>query len=227
MSIQAVIFGSTGMIGKGLLLECLDSADVKSVLVINRQAGGIKHAKLKEIIHKNFMDLSPLAAELANYNTCYFCLGVTSAGLPEEEYNKITFDLTVSVANDLLKINREIAFCYLSGAGTDSTEKGKMMWARVKGRTENALLAMPFKKAYMFRPGYIQPKRGIRSRTRLYNIMYAIFTPLYYVLRPFKGLVTDTGSLGRAMIRAVASGYGKQILEVKDINALAGIQSTK
>jgi hypothetical protein len=153
MSINAIIFGSTGMIGKGLLLECLDNTDVKSVLIVNGGPGEVRHLKLKEVILMNFRDLSPLDAELANYNTCYFCLGVSATGLSEEEYRKITFDLTVSVANDLLKINKDMTFCYISGAGTDSTEKGKMMWARVKGRTENTLLAMPFKQVFILRPG--------------------------------------------------------------------------
>ncbi len=226
MEIKAVIFGSTGMIGKGVLYECLDSDSVKAVLVINRQTCGMKHPKLKEVIHKDFLDLSLLAVELSAYNTCYFCLGVSSAGLSEEAYRKITFDLTLSVANNLLKMNKAMTFCYISGAGTDSSEKGKRMWARVKGRTENALLALPFKKVYLFRPGYIQPKRGIRSRTGLYNAMYAVFTPLYSVLKLFRGLVTDTGSLGKAMIQAVSTGSEKTILEVKDINVLAGLSNS-
>jgi hypothetical protein len=220
MKIKAVIFGSTGMIGQGVLLECLKSYEVESVLVINRHRCGIFHLKLKEIILPDLFDLSSLTHELAAYNTCFFCLGVSSAGMSEKDYHKITFTLTTTVAETLLKINNEFRFCYISGAGTDSSEKGKIMWARVKGKTENALLAMPFRKAYMFRPGFIQPKKGIRSRTRLYNILYAIFSPLYFILKHFKNFVTDTETLGKAMILAVITDRESGVLESTDINNL-------
>lgn len=221
MIITPIIFGSTGMVGKGVLLECLESPFVGSILVINRQPCGIQHKKLKEIIHKDFFDLSPISNDLAGYNTCFFCLGVSAAGMSENDYRKTTYDITIKTAETLLKINKDITFCYVSGAGTDSAEKSRMMWARVKGRTENSLLKMPFKKAYMFRPGYIQPMKGIRSKTALYNLFYTFFKPLYFVLKPFKSIVTDTSSLGKAMIYAVSKGYDKQILESADINALA------
>jgi nucleoside-diphosphate-sugar epimerase len=220
MPIKALLLGSTGMIGQGVLLECLASPEVTSVLVINRSSCKVTHPKLKEIIHKDVSDLSSLKQELAVCNTCFFCLGISSAGLSESEYYKITFEITTIVAKTLLDINKEFVFCYISGAGTDSSEKGKMMWARVKGKTENTLLAMPFKKAYMFRPGYIQPMKGIKSRTKLYNAMYAVFKPLYFVLKYSDKYVTDTQTLGRAMINAVAKNYSKSILESTDINQL-------
>ncbi|MFL5731001.1 MAG: NAD-dependent epimerase/dehydratase family protein [Cytophagaceae bacterium] len=221
MKIKAVIFGSSGMIGQGVLQECLEGADVESVLIINRSQSRDKHEKLKEIVHKDFSDFSNLSNELKQYDTCFFCLGVTSVGLSEEEYSKITFDLTTRVAETLLKTGKEYTFCYISGASTDSTEKGKTMWARVKGKTENTLLAMPFKQAFMFRPGYIQPLNGIRSKTKLYNAIYFVFKPLYFLLKPFKGMVTDTSSMGKAMINVALKGYEKKILESSDINSVA------
>jgi len=208
------------MIGKGVLLECLSNYEVESVLVINRHSCGINHLKLKEIICKDLFDLTTLRDEMSAFNTCFFCLGVSSAGMSEKDYHKITFMLTTYVADFLLKINPEFRFCYISGAGTDSTEKGKLMWARVKGKTENALLAMPFKKVYMFRPGFIQPKKGIRSRTRLYNILYFIFNPFYFILKHFESIVTDTTTLGKAMILAVEKDYEKNVLESRDINGI-------
>lgn len=221
MKLTPLIFGSTGMIGKSILLECLDTPSVESVLVINRHPCGITHKKLEEIILIDISDLTPVLNELSGYNTCFFCIGVTSAGLSENEYSKMTYDLTVKIAATLLKINKDMVFCYISGAGSDRTEKGRIMWARVKGRTENALLAMPFKKAYMFRPGYIQPMKGIKSKTALYNFLYTFSKPFYFLLKPFKSMVTDSVSLGKAMIRAASEGYDKNIIESSDINKLA------
>jgi hypothetical protein len=220
MKINAILFGSTGMIGKGVLFECIENDLVESVLVINRQAGQISHPKLKEVIQSNLFDLKGLEEEMTGYNTCFFCLGVTSAGLSENEYHKITYELTINAATTLLKLNKEMTFCYISGAGTDSTEKGKTMWARVKGKTENKLLSMPFKKSYMFRPAFIQPIKGIRSKTRLYNVMYAIFGPFYFVLKHFDSIVTNTETVGKAMIYTVLNGYDKNILETRDINRI-------
>jgi uncharacterized protein YbjT (DUF2867 family) len=221
MQIKPIIFGATGMIGQGVLMECLDNPDVDSVLVVNRHPQNIHHKKVKEIIHSDFSDFSSLQNEFSNYDTCLFCLGVTAVGLSEQEYHKVIYDITVNAAEALLKTKKDFTFCYISGAGTDSSEKGRIMWARVKGKLENKLLSMPFKRAYMFRPGYIQPMKGIRSRTGWYNAVYAVFKPLYFVLKNFKGVVTDTSSLGKAMINAAASGYEKNIIEVKDINILA------
>jgi uncharacterized protein YbjT (DUF2867 family) len=221
LKIKAIIIGSTGMIGQGVLRECLSNSDVESVLVINRQSLNFTHPKIKEIIHNDFFNLTPLSGELTGYDACFFCLGVTSAGLSEKDYHRITYELTIHVAETLLKVNNNLTFCYISGAGTDSTEKGRIMWARVKGRTENALLAMPFKKAYMFRPGYIQPLKGIKSKTRLYNMAYSVLKPFYFGLKHFKGMVTNTETLGKAMIKAVTYGYDKNILESRDINKIA------
>ena len=221
MQIKAIITGSTGMIGKGLLLECLESPDVESVLVINRQTLGLRHKKLIEIIHKDFYDLTPVKEQLIGFNTCFFCLGVSAAGLSEKEYDKITYELTVNFAQTVLELNPAITFCYISGAGTDSTEKGGMMWARVKGKTENALLAMPFKRAYMFRPGFIQPMKGVRSRTRLYNNLYAVLKYFYPLLKRLPGYVTSSDRLGQAMLNVVLKGGDKSILKSRDINLLA------
>ena len=221
MKIKTIIFGSTGMIGQGVLKECIDSPDVMSILLINRRAVNIQHPKIKEVVHNDFEDLSSLIADFKNYDACFFSLGVTSLGLSEPEYHRVTYDLTVKIAETLLSTGQEFTFCYISGKNTDSTEKGKVMWARVKGKLENKLLSMPFKKAYMFRPGYIQPLKGIKSRTKWYNVIYAIFKPLYFLLKPFKGFVTNTSSLGKAMISVVVNGYEKSILESADINKVA------
>lgn len=209
------------MIGKGLLLECLDSPEVESVLVINRQPVGLQHEKLTEVIHADFYNLDPIKEQLTGFNTCFFCLGVSAAGLSEKEYNQITYELTVNFAGTVLGLNPDITFCYISGAGTNSAEKGGMMWARVKGKTENALLAMPFKKAYMFRPGFIQPMKGIRSKTKLYNNIYSVMKYLYPLLKKLPGYVTSTDRLGQAMLKVALEGYDKSILESRDINFLA------
>lgn len=209
------------MIGQGVLRECLENIQVETVLVINRQSCNISHPKLKEIIHKDLFDISVLKNDLAGYNTCFFCLGISSAGLSEKNYHKITFELTINIAGTLSSINKEMSICYISGAGTDSSEKGKIMWARVKGKTENALLAMPFKKAYMFRPGYIQPMYGIRSKTKLYNALYAVLKPFYFILKYSKNSVTNSEALAKAMINAVSKGYEKNILNCSDINKIA------
>jgi len=223
MQIKAIVTGSTGMVGKGAILECLDNPQVGSVLAIGRQSSGISHPKLKEVLHRDFFDLTAIKPQMAGYNACFFCLGVTSAGLSEKEYEKVTYDLTLHVARNLKDLNPDMTFCYVSGTGTDSTEKGRIMWARVKGRTENALLGLGFKDAYMFRPGLIKPLRGIRSRTRMYNLGYAVIRPIIPLLQRFPGFITDTDTVARAMIRVAVSGYEKKILETRDIN-LAGKQ---
>jgi uncharacterized protein YbjT (DUF2867 family) len=221
MKIKAIIFGSTGMVGQGVLRECLESPQVEAVLVVNRRPGSIQHEKLREIIHEDFCDFSNLIGVFAGYNTCFFCLGVSAVGLSEKEYHKITYDLTLKAAGTLLKTHHDFTFCYISGAGTDSSERGRMMWARVKGKTENAVLSMPFKQAFVFRPGYIQPLKGIRSRTKGYNLFYLIFKPFYFILKPFKSVVTDTSSVGKAMINIALKGYHKRVIDIADINQLA------
>jgi uncharacterized protein YbjT (DUF2867 family) len=219
---RVVLFGATGMVGQGVLRECLLSPEVDSVLAVGRHATGVRHDKLREIVHGDLTDLSPLGGELAGNDACFFCLGVSSAGMGEVEYTRVTYDLTIAVASALVRLNPEMTFVYVSGAGTDGSERGRVMWARVKGRTENALLAMPFRAAYMFRPGLIQPLHGVVSRTRAYRIFYAVARPLLPLLRAlFPGGVTTTEQVGRAMLRAARDGGAKRILETRDINVLA------
>jgi len=209
------------MVGRGVLLECLESPDVESVLVVNRNPLGIQHPKLKEILHKDFFDLATVATEMKGYNACFFCLGVTSAGLAEDAYNHLTYDLTLKFAQTFIGQNPDSVFCYVSGAGTDSSEKGRMMWARVKGRTENALLALPFRAAYMFRPGFIEPMKGIKSKTRLYNALYILLRPLFPVFRVLPKFATNTINVGKAMISVAINGYERNVIECRDINIIA------
>lgn len=218
---KVLILGSTGMVGKGVLLECLEDSNIKNILVLNRQSCNISHNKLKEIIHENFFDFSTIKEQLKGFNACFFCLGVSAAGLDEKKYSKITYDLTLGFAQIMLELNPNSIFCYVSGAGTDSSEKGRIMWARIKGKTENALLALPFKESYMFRPGYIQPLKGVKSKTGAYNVFYSIFKPFYLILKLFNGLVTDSVSLGKAMIYVAINGYDKRIIKSKDIYVLS------
>lgn len=222
MKLNVIITGATGMVGKGVLLECLESQDIGSVLLINRRSIDMEHDKLKEIVHKDFHDLSTIEEQLKGYDACFFCLGISAYGMSEEDYTKITYDLTLHFANTLLNLNPEMTFCYVSGQGTDGAEKSRMMWANVKGKTENALLALPFKKAYMFRPGFIQPMKGIKSSTKMYNTMYAIIRPLLPVLKfLFPKSITNTDRVGKAMINSVTIGYSKTHLDNQDINQLA------
>jgi hypothetical protein len=218
---KVIITGSTGMVGKGLLLECIDNPLVESILLVNRQPVGITHSKIREIIHPDFFYLSPIEDQLAGYDACFFCLGVSSASLTEETYARLTYDLTTGFARALLKKNTAMTFCYISGKGTDSTENGVSMWARVKGRTENALITMGFKGAYMFRPGFIKPMEGVTSKTRLYQYVYMVLNPFFPWIMKIPNFATESATLSRAMIQVAAKGYGKNILEVQDIN-LAG-----
>jgi hypothetical protein len=210
------------MVGQGALLECLDHPDVTAVLALVRRPTGVTHAKLEEIVHEDFFEYGGLGDRLAGSDTCFFCLGVSSAGMREAEYHRLTYELTLAAAVELARLNPEMTFCYVSGTGTDSSERGRVMWARVKGKTENHLLRLPFKAAYMFRPGYIHPMRGITSRTRLYRIFYAVLRPFYPLMRRFlPGMVTTTVNVGRALIHVVQRGYPTRLLENRDINALA------
>jgi len=218
MKIKAIITGVTGMVGEGVLHECLQHPEVENVLVINRKPCGVKHAKLIEIIHKDFLDLSSIENQLTGYNACYFCAGVSSVGKKEEEYKRITYDLTLNFAKTLLKLNQEMTFCYVSGVGTDSTEKGRSMWARVKGKTENDLLKLDFKDAYMFRPGFIKPTKGLQNSYKAYKF----FTPFYPVFRKlFPKYVVTLEEIGLAMINVTLNGSEKKILECKDIAELS------
>ncbi len=206
------------MVGKGVLLECLEDDNISEVLLVNRQPIGMQHPKLKELIHKDFYDLSAIKDQLQGYDACFFCLGVSAIGMTEEQYSRVTFDLTIHFAETV--INPGMTFIYVSGTGTDSTEKGRSMWARVKGRTENALLKMPFKAAYMFRPGLILPMKGIKSKTVWYNAAYVVLRPFFPLMRK-SASVTDTISVGKAMINVALHGSDKKHLENKDINEVA------
>jgi hypothetical protein len=218
MKINAIITGVTGMVGEGVLHEALLNADVEKVLVINRRPCGITHPKLTEIIHTDFFDLSPVSGRMKGYNACFFCLGVSSVGMKEDEYFSLTYKLTMNMAEILSGLNPEMTFCYVSGAGTDSTEKGRLNWARVKGKTENDLIKLPFKKVFAFRPGLMLPEKEAKN----IHGYYAIFRILYPALRAlFPKFVTTLKEVAIAMINSVNYGYEKQVLEVNDILILA------
>jgi hypothetical protein len=217
MKVKAIITGATGMVGEGVMLECLNHPDVEQILVINRKPGGVSHPKLREVIHRDFFNLAPIESQLAGYNACFFCLGVSSVGISKEEYKHITYDLTLHVANTLAKLNPETTFCYVTGAGTDTSEKGSIAWARVKGATENSLMKL-FKRAYMFRPGFMKATPGQKNVKSYYKYLawlYSIGRKIYPA-----GFCT-LQEVGQAMIKSVTKGYPKQILEVKDIVYLA------
>ena len=219
---KVVIFGATGMVGRGALLECLDDPRVDSVLVVTRHSVGVSHPKLREIIHQDFFDFGGLQPEFTGLDACFFCLGVSSVGMSERNYHRLTYELTLAAATTLANAaDGRLTFCYVSGEGTDSTEGGRTMWARIKGKTENDLLKLPFKAAYMFRPGAIQPLHGIRSKTAWVQAVYDVTWPLWSVLRRISpGLVTSTEQMGRAMIHVARVGYPRRVLEMRDINSL-------
>jgi hypothetical protein len=210
------------MVGQGVLLECLDSAEVTAVLAVGRNSCRVEHSKLREIIHHDFFDYSVIEDELTGFDACFFCLGVSAAGMSEEKYHRLTYELTARTADALVKFNPTMTFCYVSGAGTHSSERGRLMWARVKGKTENYVLQLPFKAAFAFRPAFIQPLRGIKSKTRLYQAFYTVLNPLYPLLKTlFPRWVTNTEKVGRAMIRVAREGYPERVIENRDINTLA------
>jgi hypothetical protein len=217
VKIKAIITGATGMVGEGVLLECLDHTDVEQILVINRKPGGVIHPKLREIIHTDFFNLEPITSALMEYNACFFCLGISSVGISKEEYKNTTYDLTLNVGQLLAKLNPDMTFCYVSGAGTDSSEQGRIAWARVKGATENALMGL-FKKAYMFRPGFMKATPG-QKNVKSYYKFFAWLYPIGRVLYPAG--FCKLQEVGRAMVHAAGKGYEKQILEVKDIVQLS------
>lgn len=218
MKIRAILTGATGMVGEGVLHECLQHSEVEAILVIGRKACGVVHPKLKEIIHSDFFDLSAIKNELTGYNACFFCLGVSSVGMKEEAYFKLTYTLTMHVAETLSKLNPDMVFCYISGSATDSSEKGRSMWARVKGKTENDLMKLPFKRAYNFRPGYMHPTPGLKNTLPYYKYLSWMY-PFFRTV--FPNFVSTLSELGLAMIHAVSRGYEKQIVEVNDIKLLA------
>lgn len=216
--LRVIITGTTGMVGEGVLHECLQHPDVEAVLIINRKTPGLSHPKLKEIIHENFYNITPIEAELKGYNACFFCLGVSSVGMKEDAYYKVTYTLTLHVAGVLSRVNEGMTFCYVSGGGTDSTEQGKIAWARVKGKTENDLAKLAFKKVYAFRPGFIKPTVGLTKTHNFYKYINWLF-PIGRAIYP-KGFCTMK-ELGTAMIHVVQKGYSTNIIEGKDIIALA------
>jgi uncharacterized protein YbjT (DUF2867 family) len=217
---KVILFGATGMVGQGVLRECLLDADVESVLVVGRSSTGQAHAKLREIRHDNFLDFSAIESELRGYDACFFCLGVSSVGMNEERYRHLTYDITMVAATTLAKLNPGMVFIYVTGRGTDSTEHGRLMWARIKGKTENDLLKLPFKAAYMFRPAGIQPLHGVRSKTAWVQAIYVVTSPLLSLLnRTSPKFMTTTEQVGRAMIKVARDGYPRPVLESEDINA--------
>jgi nucleoside-diphosphate-sugar epimerase len=210
------------MVGSGVLKECLEDERVGDVLVIGRSASGVVHNKLRELVRQDLFHYDDDRASLAGRDACFFCAGVSAVGMDEASYSRVTFDLTVAVAEALSQTSPGVRFCYVSGAGTDSSESGRAMWARVKGRTENRLLDMPGIDAYMFRPGFIQPLQGVRSKTRWYRWFYAMTSPLYPVLGPLlPGVMTTSDKVGRAMIGVAERGFERRILETRDINEVA------
>lgn len=207
------------MVGQGALRECLLDPEIENVLAIGRSSTGQQHAKLQEIVRPDVADLDDSEERLRDYDACFFCLGVSAAGMTEADYRRITYDLALGIAGRLARINPAMTFIYVSGSGTDTS--GRMMWARVKGETEEALLRLPFKAAYMFRPGFIQPLHGITSKTRLYRVIYAMTGPLIPLLKAlFPNQVTTTGEVGHAMISVAKLGFPKPILESRDISGL-------
>jgi uncharacterized protein YbjT (DUF2867 family) len=218
---KVILFGATGMVGQGVLRECLLDGGVESVLAVGRSSSGQRHAKLREIVHDNFLDFSRIESELAGFDACFFCLGVSSVGMSEERYRHLTYDITLAAAKTLSKLNPQMVFVYVTGRGTDSTEQGRLAWARIKGKTENDLLKLPFKAAYMFRPAGIQPLHGVRSKTAWIQAIYAVTAPLLSLLnRTSPQLMTTTEQVGRAMIRVARDGFPRPVLESEDINRL-------
>ncbi|WP_343033812.1 NAD-dependent epimerase/dehydratase family protein [Fulvivirga kasyanovii] len=215
---KVIITGATGMIGKGVLLECLDHEAVDRVLVLGRSSVGVQHNKLRELLHDNFEDYSEIKDEFKGYDACFYCLGVSAAGMKEERYTTITYNYTLALAKTLHVINPNMTFTYVSGEGTDSTEKGSSMWARVKGKTENDLLNIGFRQAFMYRPGAIIPLKGIKSRTKIYQFIYDYFMWLIKLLEKLSpDSIVNTTDIGLSMINVAAHGYEKNVLRPKDI----------
>jgi uncharacterized protein YbjT (DUF2867 family) len=221
MDIKVIITGATGMVGEGVLLECLAHPDVSQVLMVNRRQYDLKHPKLKECIIPDFLALDAFTGELSGFNACFFCAGISSIGMNEQEYTRITFDTTLHFAKTLARLNTGMTFIYVSGSHTDSTEKGKLMWARVKGKTENALQQLAFERVYNFRPGFMKPTKGQKNIKPLFMIITKLYRPLRTL---FPNRVSTLKQVGLAMINSVVKGYPKKILEIDDINLLAANQ---
>lgn len=219
---KILLFGATGMIGQGVLRECLRDPDVRLVQTVGRTATGVQNPKLKEIVQPDLFQYAAIEPQLSGFDACFFCLGVASAGMNEADYYRLTYQLTLAAAETLAHLTPQMTFIYVSGSGTDSSERGRLMWARVKGKTENALLHLPFKAAYMFRPGFIQPLHGIQSRTPLYRFFYTLTGPVLPLLRRmFPNQILTTEQLGQAMLVAAKRGAPIPLLEARDIRALA------
>jgi uncharacterized protein YbjT (DUF2867 family) len=217
-AVRVLLFGATGMVGRGVLRECLAAMDVDRVRIVGRTATGQSHPKLSEIVHENLWNYSGIEPELTGFDACFFCLGVTSAGMSEADYTRVTYDLTLAAAESLARLNPSLTFIYVSGAGTDSSERGQTMWARVKGRTENALRRLPYKAAYAFRPGVIEPMHGIQSKTSSYRMLYAITGPILPLARRlFPSAIVTTEQIGLAMLNVARRGWPRPVLESADI----------
>jgi uncharacterized protein YbjT (DUF2867 family) len=220
---KVLLFGATGMVGQGVLRECLQDPGVEQVAALGRSATGVQHPKLVDIRHADLANYAGIEDRLHGFDACFFTLGVSSAGMKEADYDRVTYGFTLAAGETLGRLNPGMAFIYVSGAGTDSTERGRTMWARVKGRTENALLRLPL-NAYMFRPGAIQPLDGIRSKTASYRILYALTKPLLPLLRrAMPNQILTTREIGQAMLNVARRGYPKPILEVRDIRAAVNL----
>jgi uncharacterized protein YbjT (DUF2867 family) len=219
---NVLIFGATGMVGQGVLRECLLDLHVQMVQAVGRTATGVQHPKLRDVVHPDLFHFEAIEATLSGFDACFFCLGVTSSGKAEADYERVTYGITMAAAETLCRLNPQMTFIYVSGAGTDSSEHGRIMWARVKGKTENALLRLPFAAAYMFRPGIIEPLDGIKSKTKVYQIFYTLGKPLLPLIRAiFPNQIVTTREIGRAMLTVARHGWPKRVLEIGDIRAAA------
>ena len=222
--VKVLIFGATGMIGRGVLLECLRDSDVDLIVTLGRTPVGINQGKEREIVHRDLLNYAGMEESLSGFDACFFCLGVASAGMNEADYSRVTYGYAMAAGQILSHLNPQMTFTFVSGAGTDSSEKGRAMWARIKGRTENALLKLPL-RAYMFRPGFIEPMDGIQSKTPMYRRFYSTLGLLFPLLRKtFPNHILSTRQIGRAMLNIARRGYPRHILEVRDIRAAAGPQ---
>jgi len=220
---KVLLFGATGMVGQGVLRECVRDPNVELVVTVGRTPTGMRDTKVREIVHRDMLDYAGMEESLTGLDSCFFCLGVSSAGKKEADYERVTYGFTMAAAEMLSRVNRGMTFIYVSGAGTDSSEQGRSMWARVKGRTENALLRMPL-EGYMFRPGFIEPMDGIKSKTAAYRAFYAVAGPVLPLLRRvLPNQMLSTRDIGRAMLHVARQGYAKRVLEAKDIRTAAGV----
>jgi uncharacterized protein YbjT (DUF2867 family) len=222
LKMNVLLFGATGMVGQGVLRECLLDPDVQRVQTVGRTASGAQSPKVRDVVHADVSSYASIEGELSSFDACFFCLGVSSAGMNEADYERVTYGITMAAAETLARLNPGMTFIYVSGTGTDSSERGRTMWARIKGKTENALLRLPFKAAYMFRPGVIQPLHGVQSKTPAYRILYSLTKPLLPLLRRLlPNLIITTEEIGRAMLNVARNGAPNRILENRDIKAAA------